>query len=403
MVEYVKIDLAKGAIKHNPAAAAHKWRENGEVIQTKIPLLGRSYLVLSHAAVGEMLKAQDRFVMDPTNANRAKNYANAWWIPKFIKPLLQNMLQKDDPDHKRLRKLVDHAFSRRGVAELKAMVETVADDHLNRLPQSGSFDFADLYARDFPLTVICHLLGLPLADHTQFKRVFGRFSNSSNPAAIAAGLWGLHGLMRYLRDHLDTLRHKPNGSLISDLVELNQDGESLSEDELIAMVFLLFAAGHETTTHLLSGGTACFLDHPDQKHMFLTDETVQSRAVEECLRYVCPVQMTKPRLVAEKTNLAGFDLDAGDQIVAILATANMDADKFDAPDVFDITRKPNSHLGFGTGPHFCLGFQLARFEAQVSFQKLFERYPNLRRAYKSADRYTKRVGIRALSSLELKV
>lgn len=396
-----KFNLSTGPIKTHPAAAVSDWRQTGDVVQTKIAFLGETHVALSHAACRDVLKRTDLFKTDPNNVDGAANVTDAWWLPKFIKPLTQNMLLKDEPDHTRLRKLVDQAFSRRGMEALHGLVERRADMFINTLPRNAPFDFVELYARDFPLSVICDMLGVPTADTTQFKATFRKFNNTSNPLSMMRGLWGMRGLMRYMHGHIEHLRHEPNDGLISDLIHAHDDGNHLSNDELIAMVFLLFTAGHETTTHLLSGGVAAFLDHPDQRDAFLSDPALRPLAVEETLRFVSPVQMTKPRVVAQDIQFHGAQLKQGDQIIALLVGANFGTTHFENADQFDITRRANSHMSFGGGPHFCLGFQLARLEAQVTFEKLFERFPDLRRADENADTYTKRIGIRALNRLDL--
>ncbi|TIT18102.1 MAG: cytochrome P450, partial [Mesorhizobium sp.] len=182
-------------------------------------------------------------------------------------------------------------------------------------------------------------------------------------------------------------------------------GQRLSEDELVSMIFLLFGAGQETTTHLISGGLFALLSHEDQRLRLQSDPALMPSCIEECLRYVSPVQMTKPRFATRDLVWQNRQFRRGDMFAGLLAAANCDPSKFEHPHSFDITRHPNPHLSFGTGVHFCLGFQLARAEAAVAFERIFTRYPDIRldtRPTRTA-KWRKRLGIRALAQLPVRL
>ena len=212
------------------------------------------------------------------------------------------------------------------------------------------------------------------------------------------------GLLRYLRGQFEACRADPRPGLMSALVEAEEAGDKLSTDELLAMVFLLLVAGIETTVHLLSVGTHVLLQHDEQRARLVNDWSGIAAATDELLRYVTPVQMTKPRHVRSDSSLYGVDLERGQYLIAILAAANADPEVFESPETLDLTRHPNPHVSFGRGVHSCLGLQLARAEAETAFQQLFTRWPGLRLAVPPEKlSWSKCLGIRGLTSLPLRV
>ena len=192
---------------------------------------------------------------------------------------------------------------------------------------------------------------------------------------------------------------KPDG-LVAALLDVEIDGRKFTEDELVSMIFLLFGAGQETTTHLIAGGFFEILRHEDQRGRLQADPTMMPLCVEECLRHVSPVQFTKPRWASRDVEYAGHQFKRGDSVAGFLTAANRDPDIFDDPHQFDITRRPNPHLSFGTGVHFCLGHQLARAEAAIAFERLLSRFPGVRLSIDPTKmQWRRRVGIRTLAAL----
>jgi cytochrome P450 PksS len=256
------------------------------------------------------------------------------------------------------------------------------------------------FCRELPLMVICSMLGLPERDHDRFKNWLGGLKDTANIGAVIRALPGVVRVVRYLRRV-----SRPGGGalpegLVAALRDAAADGQTLSEDELVSMIFLLFGAGQETTTHLISGGLFALLSHEDQRWRLQDDPSQAASCVEECLRYVSPVQMTKPRFATHDVTWQGRRYRRGDMFAAFLAAANVDPARFVHPHRFDIARHPNPHLSFGTGAHFCLGFQLARAETAIAFERIFARFPHMRLA--TEDRpieWHRRLGIRALARL----
>jgi cytochrome P450 len=214
----------------------------------------------------------------------------------------------------------------------------------------------------------------------------------------------IFSLLNYLRLRLKECRRQPGPGLMTALVQAEQDGDKLSEDELLAMAFLLLFAGFETTVHLLAGGTLALLKAADQKARLLDDWSLLLPAVEELLRFVSPVQMSETRYVVRDVEFHGRPLRRGQSIVAWLGAANADPARFPDPSKLDLARSPNPHVAFGSGTHFCLGAQLARAEAQVGFERLFSRYPRVALAAPDCKlKYSGNMLLRALVALPVRL
>jgi cytochrome P450 len=350
------------------------------------------------------LKNHEDFARDPANAGSRTQERILRFLPRTLGLLATNMLGHDDPEHRRLRGLVDQAFQRRTVAALKPLIAATADRLIDRLQGRTEADLMAEFCRDLPLSVICAMLGLPERDHDQFKSWLGGLKDTANIFAVIRAIPGVISVVRYLRRV-----SRPDGGardegLIAALRDAEIDGQKLSEDELVSMIFLLFGAGQETTTHLISGGLFALLSDEGQLRRLRGDPGLMPMCVEECLRYVSPVQMTKPRFATRDLSWQGMQFRRGEMFAAFLAAANCDPARFEQPHTFDIARHPNPHLSFGTGVHFCLGFQLARAEAAIGLQRLLDRFPDLRLAVKPDEiGWHKRLGIRALARLPVRL
>jgi cytochrome P450 len=248
------------------------------------------------------------------------------------------------------------------------------------------------------------MLGLPPEDRPKFTRWASHFSSTSSVAGLFWGLFtGVRKLLLYAREEFRRQTRHPRGGLIAALIEAEEHGHRLSEDELVAMVFLLLAAGHETTLHQIAMGVLTLLDHPRQLAELKADWGLADSAAQELLRYVTFAQVTKPRYAREDTEFYGHTVRRGQMIFACLATANSDPGVFDHPERFDIRRQPNRHVAFGAGIHVCLGAKLARVETAIGLERLFKRFPNLQLAVpRSRLRFSPRFGSRALLALPVK-
>lgn len=404
MNETLDFDVTSPAFHADPLPTLDRLRTAGPMVPMKLPIFGQIRLAVTHQACSDLLKDHEAFVRDPANAGKMTQARIVRFLPRTLGLIARNMLSLDDPDHRRLRGLVDQAFQRRTIDAVRPMIVEVVDGLLDRFEGRREVDLMAEFCRDLPLSVICALLGLPEADHDRFKNWLGGLRDTASFGAVVRAIPGLLSVMRYLRRQSRPGSSAKADGLIAALRAAELDGGRLSADESVAMIFLLFGAGQETTTHLLGGGLLALLTHPEQRSRLVQDMSGMSVGVEECLRYVSPVQFTKPRWAARDVEFAGLRLRRGDSVAGFLAAANCDPEKFDEPHRFDVARRPNPHLAFGTGVHFCLGFQLARAEAAIGFERLFVRFPKLSLGVDpGAAVWRKRLGIRALASLPVRL
>lgn len=397
-----RFDILSPEFHANPFPTLDRMRAEGSFVRMKLPIVGRTWLTVTHDSCAELLKNHEDFARDPANAGSRTQERILRFLPRTIGLLALNMLGHDDPEHRRLRGLVDQAFQRRTISVLKPMIEETADRLIVRLEGRPKADLMAEFCRDLPLSVICAMLGLPDKDHDRFKKWLGRLKDTANIFAVLRAIPGVIRVVRSLRRVSRRGGGARSEGLIAALRDTEIDGHMLSEDELVSMIFLLFGAGQETTTHLLAGGIFALLSNEGQLRELRNDPRLMPTCVEECLRYVSPVQMTKPRFATRDLAWQGRQFRRGDMFAAFLAAANCDPAKFERPHEFDIGRHPNPHLSFGTGVHFCLGFELARAEAAIGFERLLSRFPNLRIEREAGIHWHKRLGIRALAGLPVR-
>jgi len=377
-------------------------RDEGPLVRTRIPILGKVWLTTTQAAAASVLKNSENFTVRKRDG---RVVGMSWWMPRNLKLLASNMLASDDPDHKRLRSLVDQAFHRREMLSLTENMEKIADGLSVKLFSGASeADLIEGFARQFPLAVICELLGLPPQDRPKFMKWAQGLTRVSGIFSFLAVVWRLKPFTRYIEGQIARVRNEGGSGLIRELVELQKAEKNISDDELVAMIFLLLLAGHETTTHLISGSMVALFQHPEQKQMLIENWSLLDLAVEEMLRFVSPVQSTKPRFVQNDCEIEGVKVSAGDVVLPFLAASNFDPEIFDRPETFDITRKPNRHMEFGSGVHFCLGHQLARLELKQALRTLLKDFPDLAPAV-PVDRleWNERFGLRSLKSLPVRI
>jgi cytochrome P450 len=284
---------------------------------------------------------------------------------------------------------------------MEPRILAIADELAEELFKEGSpADLVDRYARKLPLSVICELLGLPLADRPKFTAWASGFTRFTGAIGFLSMIPNVFAMKRYMERQLETVREKGGEGLIAELVRVEKEGGKISRNEMVAMLFLLLFAGHETTTHLISGSVYELLKNPPLRDWLEQDWTRVGLAVEEFLRFISPVQFTKPRLVRKDIELGGVGLKKGDKIMPMLAAANLDPQANEAPEQLDLKRRPNRHLAFGTGIHFCLGHQLARIEGASALKALFRRWPKLELAVdQSQIKWRKRAGMKAIEHL----
>jgi cytochrome P450 len=290
--------------------------------------------------------------------------------------LYRQVVYTDPPDHTRLRQLVNKAFNPRAIDLLRPRIEQIADDLLDAMTGPGMIDLMPSFAVPLPMTAICELLGIPEPDRPNIRA--WTILNGSDADADLPG--SLREAAEYLGALVERKRADPGTDLLSRMVMASEDGDRLSREELISMALLILLAGHDTTVNLITNGTLALLRAPDQLALLRADPSLLPNAVEEIVRYDCPVNVQPPRATLEPIELGGIQIPAGEFLYVSILSANRDARQFDDPDVFDITRDTGAHIGFGYGIHYCLGAPLARMEGRIALGKLFARFPRLRLA-----------------------
>lgn len=370
--------------------------------RTKMPILGEVDLVTRHAAIHALLKDKERFAVDARQAGHKAAFGIPF-LPKSLKIMADNVLSMDDPDHARLRRLADAPFRRAAILTQRRKIVAYAHELLDLMETDGNTDLVSGFCRPLPLKVIYGLLGFRPETEARLDRTLSNLTASDSPLTMLWALFRLGHIQNLLREEFRALHENPREGLVSELVHAEADGQKMSENELLAMVFVLFVAGHETTTHLLSSGVWTLLSHPGSADAVrVMDEEARLIAVDELMRYCTPVQMTKPRFVKEDMAFEGRALKRGDRVFGFLAAGNMDPAEFDNPQTLNLSRRPNRHVGFGSGPHVCLGIHLARLEGEVALDVLFRRYPALAiKGEAESVKWISRAGLRGLKQLPL--
>lgn len=319
----------------------------------------------------------------------------------FDGALTAHMLNSDPPDHTRLRKHVARAFTMRRVELLRPRVEEITEDLLAGL--SGDIvDLVDEFAFPLPVTVIGELLGIPHVDREDFREWSTALMYTVSADSVAAAG---SAMSSYLHGLIDAKRAAPADDLLSALAESQDDGDELTDVELVSMAFLLLVAGHETTANLIANGVLALLRNPDQQAALRADPGLLPGAIDEFLRYEGPANRSTMRYTTKPTEIAGTTIPAGEFVLVALTSANRDDDRFGAAaDTLDVTRAASGHLAFGHGIHFCLGAPLARLEGQIAIGRLIDRFPDLSLAAEVGDlRWRDSTLLRGLEKLPVRL
>jgi cytochrome P450 len=394
----LRADFTSQEYFRNPAAELAKLRAAGPVVEGRFPFVGTVWTTTTQELANQVLRDSETFTLRKENGNVV---GLQWWMPKIVRAISNNMLSADEPDHTRLRGIVDEAFRRQAVLEMEPRIQAIAGELADELFADGSpADLVDRYARRLPLSVICELLGLPLADRPKFMAWAGGLTRFTSAFGFLSVVPKIFAMKRYMAERLEAARETGRAGLIAELVRVEKEGGRISRDEMVATLFLLLFAGHETTTHLISGSVRELLRNPGLRDWLQEDWSRADLAVEEFLRFVSPVQFSKPRFVRKDVELGGVPLKKGEKVMPMLAAGNFDPQANEHPEKLDLKRRPNRHVAFGAGIHFCLGHQLARLEGKCALRALFERWPKLELAIAdSSIRWRRRAGLRAIERL----
>lgn len=368
-----------GQARSNPYPLYKRLRE-ADPVHRSHAIFG--WVLFRHADCNELLR-DPRFSADDRNfvgfqRQQAINVADGLADPDVEDEPV--MLRRDPPDHTRLRGLVNKAFTPRAIEMLRSRVEEIADELLADLAKRREFDLIADFAVPLPVTIIAEMLGVPTKDRALFKvwsdHLVGFLDPQASPGAAVLRRTA-DEFFAYMSNIAAERRRQPADDLMTALVQAEEQGRRLSEQELHGTLALLLAAGNETTTNLIGNGMLALLQHPEQLERLRAEPHLIDSAVEELLRWDSPVQFTM-RIPTGDLEFRGHEFKKGQAVIAVLGSANRDAAVFADPDRLDVGRKDNRHLSFGYGIHFCLGAQLARIEAQIAFRELLRRMPRLR-------------------------
>jgi cytochrome P450 PksS len=393
-----RADFISQGYFRNQADAIARLRAQGPVVQVRFPIVGKVWITTTQDIAARVLKDSDTFTLRRADGSLG---GIAGWLPPFLRVMANNMLTMDEPDHTRLRGIVEEAFRRRAILDMQPRILAIAERLADGLFAEGvPADLVARYARKLPLAVICELLGLPEEDRDRFTAWSARITHLRGAFSLIGLLPAMAAMRRYLARRLDRVRAEDGKGLIAEMVQVEREGQRIGPDEMVAMVFLLLGAGSETTTHLISGAVHEVTRNPELRDWLEADWNRAGAAIEEFLRYLSPVQFSKPRHVRRDVDLGGVAVGKGDRIMAMLAAANMDPIANETPERIDLGRRPNRHLAFGTGIHFCLGYQLARIEGRCALQALLTRWPKLELAVPDSEiRWLERPGLNAIAEL----
>jgi cytochrome P450 len=398
-IDIERIDLA------DPEFMAHAW-ERYDTMRARCPV--------SHILIGSSVSGVDagpfanrpiwmttgyeagtralldrQFTVDVTAAMTPEQLATFPAPPDEFKPLMRNILTLDPPEHTRLRNLVQPSFTASVIDRLRPRIQQITDELLDAAEAAASergepapnrsLELIAQFSYPLPVAVISDMLGIPPQDREQIRHWSEPLLTAPTPENREQVRQGIAELTAYLRNLFTHKRDNPDEELISRLLRAEADGDSLTEDEVLAMVLILFTAGHVTTLNLIANGVFALLAHPEQAAQLRADLGLVPNAVEEMLRYFGPAETTMARYAREDVELGGQAITKGDPLLVGLAAANRDPARFADPGRFDITREDaNRHVAFGKGVHACLGAPLARLEGRIALETLFRRYPNLR-------------------------
>jgi cytochrome P450 PksS len=391
----------------NPYPRFAELRRNAPVSRafSKQLLGGTGYMLTRHEHV-LLLHNDVRFSSDPTSQGSSFLMRH---LPRMFRLLTSSMVYKDDPDHARLRRLVNKAFTPRMVQQMTGEIERIVAELLDKVDARGS-ETVDLVAEvavPLPLSVISTMLGVGDQDRNEFHVLMERFVvrlGSGSAADAMRAVPTARKLYAVLERLAEQRRAQPDDGLISALLAASEDGDSLSPDEVMAMIFLLMLAGHDTTANLIGSSALALIEHPEQAERLRADPALTPRAVEELLRFTTPVPCGASRTLLDDVEVDGTTMPKGSKVLGMINSANRDETVFERPDELNLGRDPNRHLTFAFGKHFCLGNQLARLEGQIAIGELVRRFPAMRLAVPREDlRYKPVQALRGFRSLPLRL
>ncbi|MEU1441295.1 MULTISPECIES: cytochrome P450 family protein [Streptomyces] len=363
------MDPAEGLIDH-PYAVYDRLRDTAPVHRVAGTDGNPAWLVTRYEDVREAL-ANPLLSMDKKHALPGSYQGLS------LPPALDaNLLNMEAPDHTRIRRLVVRAFTARRIEQLRTPVRETADRLLDALGPHGSADLMTAYAAPLPITVICDLLGIP-GEHRRDFRAWTDVLVAPDPTRPGAAKEAVAAMLGFLTQLLADKRKKPADDLLSDLIAVRDEGDRLSEDELMSLAFLILFAGYENTVQLIGNAILGLLTHPDQLAALRANPERFPNAVEEFARHEGPALLAIRRFPVEDVTIGAVTVPAGETVLLSLAAANRDPARFPDPERLDLGRDASGHLALGRGIHYCVGAPLARLETEIAVSALLERLPDL--------------------------
>lgn len=364
-------------------------------------LQGKGGFMLTRYDDVQFVFSDERFSTDVMKNSPAGKFI--WLLPPSLRMLAQTMVFKDDPDHKRLRTLVHKAFTPKLVATMAPDITKIAERLADDVAAKRDVDLVHEYAVRLPLAVIATMLGVADEDRDNFHMLVEKLGNQQGN--MLKGFPTARKLGKLFEALIDDRRLNPDEGLISELVRANEGGDRLSHKELVSMVFLLLLAGHDTTANLIGSAVLALIEHPDQLTLLREQpDLLDGTAIEELLRFTSPVADGAARFALEDMEIHGVRVPKGSQVLGAITSANRDETVFDDAESLDLNRKPNRHLAFAFGIHYCLGHQLARLEGRAALSTLIERFPTWELATRTDDlRYKPTVSLRGLTTLPVRM
>ncbi len=372
------IKVGSQEFNDNKLAIYEYLREEAPVYKGKVSIISAYFLSRYEDCL--MVLKDPRFVRDRSTAT-GKGGRLPFPMPKSITALSENMIMMDGSEHRRIRNLVHKAFTPRALSQLEERIESLTHELLDKMANKGQFDLMTEYALPIPVTVISEMVGVYDEEMLEFQDALSTLSDGlTGMSMLKTFFWKLPKLRKFVSELVDRKRANPGDDVLTGLVQAEEDGEKLTQDELVAMVILLVTAGYETTVHLITNAVLTLIQHPEALQQVRDNPDLMDGAIEEILRFNGPVRGSKPLYPTEDVTFHGVTIPKGSAVMPLNGAANTDPRQFNNPDVFDITRSPNKHLGFGQGIHYCLGAPLARIETQIALTNLLERFDTIQLA-----------------------
>jgi cytochrome P450 len=358
---------------NDPYPFFEELRAEGSVHQIRLPDGTLSWWITGYEDIEAALNDWETFSSQVNNAVQDENIQNSQALIRKDEMLKHTMINRDPPDHSRMRKLVVRAFSASRIDALRPRIQQLADELLDDLAKRPSVDLVEDYAFPLPVGVICELLGVPHEDIPYYGALVTKLTGAQSPQE---GKEAIEALKNFITEKLAAKRTNPGDDVFTAMVQAADEG-TLSEPELPAMGLQLLTAGHETSIYMISGGMLRLLENPEQLAKLRENPDLVAPAIDELLRFDPPPVPGIFRHVTKDVTVDGTTIPKGALVILNLAAANRDSGKFSCPEKLDVSREDNPHMAFGGGVHYCLGARLARLEGEVAFATLLRRFPNL--------------------------